>query len=271
MKVTVLFDSALFPLSVCRCTLEKDETLVRKAVSSASAVLVESGDVSFVFPDNIVPVLSHSGIFINQNRERKMRANRESCFVLLEFTQQLTGHLPLVSDKYIKPLLRLSGDYTVLSKTACSSLSSALDSLEMGQFGCELKMLSAVFDLLFTVCSGKEDLLASPSTASDERLERMLDFMNSRLDSKLSLEEVAEAGFVSQREASRLFEKYLGSSPMKYFLFLRLEKARSLLERKQAAIADICQETGFESVSHFSTCFRKMYAMTPGEYRNRYR
>ena len=139
----------------------------------------------------------------------------------------------------------------------------------------DVEKILGTLDFLDVVFPGivyeKEEMLHLADGFQDSRLERMLDFMKSNLGRRLTLEQVASAGFVSLREASRLFERHLSSSPMKFFLSMRLEKARSLLERGDLPMADICQQTGFESVSHFSTSFRKAYSVTPSEYRSRFR
>ena len=93
--------------------------------------------------------------------------------------------------------------------------------------------------------------------------------MKNHIGERLCLEDIAKEGCVSVREASRLFEKELGSSVMKHFLFMRLEKAKALLEKGELNVSEICQASGFESVSHFSTCFRRVYAMSPSQFRRK--
>ncbi len=67
----------------------------------------------------------------------------------------------------------------------------------------------------------------------------------------------------ASRESRRLF----GETPGEYVHRLRMEYAASLLGGTSMEIVDIAMECGFESLSHFYACFRKIYAMTPYRYR----
>ena len=207
-------------------------------------------------------VVSH----INRNEDLRVA---DSTFVLATVDGRVAGGF--IEERFIQPLFSSSVDFAVLSPASASGLGEAIDALEVGRTGFEAKVLSGLLDVLSSIVYEKEEMLHLADGFQDSRLERMLDFMKSNLGRRLTLEQVASAGFVSLREASRLFERHLSSSPMKFFLSMRLEKARSLLERGDLPMADICQQTGFESVSHFSTSFRKAYSVTPSEYRSRFR
>ncbi|MBE3638606.1 GlxA family transcriptional regulator [Mangrovicoccus algicola] len=76
----------------------------------------------------------------------------------------------------------------------------------------------------------------------------------------------AEAG-LSVRQLERLFRRYLGRSPKRYFLELRLQKARQLLLQTEMGVPGVAAATGFASATHFSRCYRAQYGTTP--YRDR--
>jgi AraC family transcriptional regulator, glycine betaine-responsive activator len=64
-----------------------------------------------------------------------------------------------------------------------------------------------------------------------------------------------------------LFRRYLDRSPKRYYLELRLKKARSLLLQTDMSVINVALACGFSSPSHFSKCYRAFYARTP--YRER--
>ena len=265
----LLFDSASFSLTVERLVFERDEKCSLAQMRKAGFLCLEEGDLSFFFDRNTVPLLSGACLFVNPMRPLSLRSNAPSRLTALYFDMTIAGS-GLVREKYIGPLLGAAFDYAVLSPSGAQALCNALSVFEEGAFGCELRLLSGILESLSIVVYERQAALES-GPRMDERLSRMLEYMKTHLDCRLRLGDIAAAGYVSTREASRLFERHLSSSVMKYFMFLRLEKARSLIEEGVENMGRICLETGFESVSHFSTCFRRMYAESPSEYRQRCR
>lgn len=269
MKETMLFDSALFPLTLVRCSLEKEERLEEGNGSCLSFYLCEEGDMSFFFPETVIPLVSGGAVYVNRAGQLELKANSDCTYTRLSFQRSLADENSFTKEKYLDPLFSSQLEFAVLSKQSALPLRRALDTIERGAFGYELSVLSSLYEIFGIIAYEKQDML-KVKKEKDERLERMLSFMQSHLDEKLTLPDIAGAGYVSLREASRLFERHLGTSPMKYFLTLRLEKAKELLEDRSMTIGEAAYRLGFESVSHFSTCFRKLYAISPSEWRDRF-
>jgi transcriptional regulator GlxA family with amidase domain len=76
----------------------------------------------------------------------------------------------------------------------------------------------------------------------------------------------AEVG-MSTRQLERLFRRYLNRSPKRYYMELRLQKARNLLMQTDMSVINVALACGFTSPSHFSKCYRAHYQTTP--YRER--
>jgi transcriptional regulator GlxA family with amidase domain len=72
---------------------------------------------------------------------------------------------------------------------------------------------------------------------------------------------------MSTRQLERLFRRYLGRSPKRYYMELRLQKARNLLQQTDMSVINVALACGFASPSHFSKCYRALYKTTP--YRER--
>lgn len=66
-----------------------------------------------------------------------------------------------------------------------------------------------------------------------------------------------------------LFKKHLQTVPSKYYLELRLEKARQMLRRSDKPVLQVGLACGFSSASYFSTAYRNHYGLTPREERKR--
>lgn len=91
--------------------------------------------------------------------------------------------------------------------------------------------------------------------------------MEKNLEDPLSPSLLAKQAGLSTRQLERLFRRYLDRSPKRYYLELRLKKARSLLLQTGLSVIEVALACGFTSPSHFSKCYRAFYGRTP--YRER--
>ena len=87
--------------------------------------------------------------------------------------------------------------------------------------------------------------------------------MENNLEEPLSRIDLARDADLSTRQLERLFRKYLNRSPARYYLELRLNKARLLLVQTNMSIIDVALACGFVSASHFSKCYRDFFGRTP--------
>jgi transcriptional regulator GlxA family with amidase domain len=61
----------------------------------------------------------------------------------------------------------------------------------------------------------------------------------------------------------RLFAAYLKSTPSRYYLELRLQRAKHLLTSSRLSVTEIGLACGFTSMSHFAKCYRVSYGISP--------
>ncbi len=87
--------------------------------------------------------------------------------------------------------------------------------------------------------------------------------MEEYAEKTISRQEIADIAGISCRQLERLFYQHLGISPKRYYLKLRLERAKRLLLQTNLSIAEIAFACGFNTASHFSRCFRTVYGFTP--------
>ena len=107
----------------------------------------------------------------------------------------------------------------------------------------------------------------SSRTAEDERMKRMMGYIQEHFREKLTVRSIAECIPISERECFRLFQNSIGITPAEYLLSVRLENAQVLLMNTDHSILDIALETGFGTSSYFGKIFRKHHRLTPLQYR----
>ena len=99
------------------------------------------------------------------------------------------------------------------------------------------------------------------------KLAAVLDLMQKSLEEPESPSKLASQVGVSTRQLERLFRRYLNRSPKRYYMELRLQKARNLLLQTNMTVINVALACGFSSPSHFSKCYRNHFSNTP--YRER--
>ena len=95
--------------------------------------------------------------------------------------------------------------------------------------------------------------------------------MEANLEEPMSLDELAQHVRLSRRQLERLFQKHLSCVPTRYYLDLRLAKARQLLLQTSMSIVDVAFASGFVSAPHFSKCYRDFYGIPPRDERRQRR
>ena len=104
--------------------------------------------------------------------------------------------------------------------------------------------------------------------ASSRAVKRALLLMESSLQEKVSVTEIAGRLNCSRRQLERLFAVELGISPMAAYLALRVHYAKSLLEGSDLQIGEIAYRCGFGNAGHFSRVFRQQTGITPTHLRH---
>lgn len=95
----------------------------------------------------------------------------------------------------------------------------------------------------------------------------IIELMEANLSEPLSLIEIADHVDLSRRQIERLFRTEMGRSPARYYLEIRLDRARHLLIQSSMPVVEVAVACGFVSASHFSKCYRELYARSPQQER----
>lgn len=99
------------------------------------------------------------------------------------------------------------------------------------------------------------------------KLSTVIQKMEAHIEDPISPAILATEVGLSTRQLERLFRRYLNRSPKRYYMELRLGRARNLLMQTDMNVINVALACGFTSPSHFSKCYRAQYGTTP--YRER--
>ena len=95
------------------------------------------------------------------------------------------------------------------------------------------------------------------------KLTQAVAIMRNSIEHPPSVAEIAAEVGLSTRQLERLFGKYLNSSPRKYLLELRLDRAQRLLLQTEMSVVEVALACGFENPGHFSRVYRATFRESP--------
>ena len=197
-------------------------------------------------------------------------------YTCLKFTPQAvsSGDYSLTR-RYVSPIVSERAAAVVLldekaSGTAEEAAGRIAGLLAENRLCTELEVVRELIRLWIEVyrCAEKrnEDLIGV--TRSEKmRIHTMCDYIHNNYAEKISLNDIANAAFVSKGECCRIFKRVLQLSPFQYLVRYRLKLSVQLLNETDLSIAEIAQQVGFCSSSYYTKCFRREYNCAPHVYR----
>ena len=111
-------------------------------------------------------------------------------------------------------------------------------------------------------------LMERPRSSITERAEKLI---NKQLHRDLSVTQLAEFVGTSERSLLRHFKDHYGKTPQAHIQFMRVERAKALLETTQLSFEEVVERCGYSDVSSFRKLFKRATTLTPVEYRERFR
>ena len=132
--------------------------------------------------------------------------------------------------------------------------------------GTDEDIIKASINALVVAVNHLLDILKS-TTVKDERYVAMLNYIQSNYKT-VNLTDLAAEFHLSEPYVSKYIKEKSGKNFGDLLTHAKMKKARSLLRNGTMTVENIAYESGYQNVEHFNRQFRKLYDMTPLEYRN---
>lgn len=97
----------------------------------------------------------------------------------------------------------------------------------------------------------------------NEHLSNAVRIMSENIEEPIPPSEIAAEIGISTRQMERLFGRHMNCSPKKYYVDMRLQKARNLLLQTEKPVTEIAFLCGFASPAHFARVYRNQFGVTP--------
>ncbi len=115
------------------------------------------------------------------------------------------------------------------------------------------------------LASFREDRAPSPHVRA--RVEEVRAYLEANMTRDVDMVSVARQVALSPFYLTRIFKAQYGVPPYRYLIRLRINYATRLLRDSVLSVTQICHHAGFNSLSHFTTTFRRHVGMSPTQYR----
>lgn len=109
---------------------------------------------------------------------------------------------------------------------------------------------------------------SSQNTINKIEIFEAIEFMHRNFDRKILIGELAQFSNMSEANFFRIFKKETKMTPLEYLVMIRIEKAKKFLRNGDKKITEVAMLCGFNSNSHFSSCFIRATGLTPSDYQN---
>lgn len=251
---------------------EVEWMIVRKGL-----LQIFAGENSFTVPEN-------DGIFVNSGVLHGVCPveGKAGLFNTIVFDPQIIAGVPqsVYDLKYVRPVIlshQLRFIYlshgTDWQAEMLDSLQKACQAMKEEKFGYEMEVrqyLSQAWIILIQHTLPNLSQKEIGPTLDEERIKKMMAFIQNHADESITVREIAEAGDIGESECFRSFRRNLHLSPIDYLNRYRLSMAAEMLAGTNDSISDVSSQMGFSSASYFTLLFRREFRCTPKEWRQKY-
>lgn len=181
-------------------------------------------------------------------------------------------------NEYFPQVNTVDAHYTFAQRRAtCAGASSALDMILaiMQALGCARD--ADLADEIKRVHQPRQPPLSDRplSAVSQARpvprpLNIAVSLMENHIEEPMQIDAIASLAGVSRRQLERRFARYLNAAPNRYYLELRLTRARQLIIQSNRSMTDVALATGFVSYPHFYKRFKDLFGLPPMTLRDNY-
>ena len=245
--------------------------------------VVLEGSLLVTVNDQTFSLQKGEGVFLNKNVLHSLRPEDDQlcvCYSLQIPASAICSEKDiLLFEKYVTPMLQSGNISSVLLRRGEPWKGEVLDILErcftLAQeraFACELRMKEAILKLWILMLEHLQgELFGGESAdpvlhASAARLKEMMSYVQQNYREKIALRDIADAANISASECSRVFRRFLHTTPIDYLTQVRITRACKLLCWKKEKASAIGEMVGFPDYSYFHRVFKKYMHCTPKEY-----
>jgi len=251
-----------YPVSVGYFECKPTYRLDRNNNNNFLVIVMLSGSLSYTTLHSRGVVHPGYALLLDCHQPHSYKANGKCSFVFLHFNGAHSKAICAAIESTMGNVLRLSNVDPVHE-----NIGEIMNCMATGRRIPSTHASTLVYGILMHLMSA--DPAENEGTTGNPFMDQALDYIHRHLSSRLTVQEIAESIGYSESYFSHKFLEATGSTPYRFVLQCRIERAQQLLQTTSFSIQEIATQTGFNSVANFSHAFKKGVGCTPHEYRER--
>ncbi len=239
-------------------------------------IYAQEGSVIVSVADRKYVLEQGCGMYIGSRVLHRFDATSENLMPNIVFSPTLLApEGSLIYEKYIRPVLNGACSICVLApssnwqnktlellkKVFALQLEAEVDEMQTVQ------NLLKVWELLYHNIPLSDEKERLSTDSEQARLQIMMQYIQDHFSEPVTLDDIASSVSISSSRALQIFNNGIHTSPIAYLLDYRLHYSAKLLISTENKIATIAQECGFQSSEYYCRAFKKLFQMTPNQYR----
>lgn len=233
---------------------------------------VIEGVVHCFVDDECITLYPGEALFINSEMIHHFESDDGIMYNIVFAPEFIANISSTVFQKNVAPYLTSNCKYFYFSKSASEDtlLLEIIKSIGVlsrtATCNQEIKLYSRVLDFWVHFVDTSKGTLTQKNNADrlrQERLRKMMEYIQSHYAAPISLRHIAESANISTSEALRCFRSGLKTTPINYLNDYRMSVAFSQLMSSRSPVYQIASSVGFENASYFCRKFKKRYGVSP--------
>lgn len=257
--------SISFPLSIYNGTFlnNKSSYLSAHWHNEYEIDLIIEGEIDIKVNNNIINLKENNCLFINSNSLHSLKKKKEhSKFIAVVFNPNLIYGL---NDSIIKTYIdEITTSHFVLLEEEIELVKEIIKIYQSNIEFMELLIQSRLANLFYNIIL-KYDYRKVDNKNS--HVINILDYIYNNYQNKITIDDISKNIGLCRTQITSLFKKHLSITISDFIINYRIEKAISLLHSDRLNITQIAQSVGFNSSAYFTQIFKKIYKMTPLDFK----
>ena len=261
-----------------RLPLYRQYTIAHHWHAEMELFLLTEGCVCIEAGNQAIHLSAGEGCFINSGVIHAFSSDnlRPYVFQSIVFDAAIVGGAPASAFdlRLVKPILETGPGFLAFTKgREASAFLRLFNDIflacrdEPDGFEIEIRYgLSRMLRMIIALAGSKDG--PPPSKRREDRVKEMLQWIDSHMSEKLTVEEIAASSNICRRECFRLFRQYLRTTPMGCVNQRRIMAAARRISTTDDPIAVIALDCGFATPNYFSKRFQEQMGLPPREWRN---
>lgn len=273
----------------------KRDNIISLACDDAfKLVFIESEAGVIDYKSHLVSFVGPCFCCINEHEQPKIKFNKEGRLTVITFHPSFINNKlsfdclrdnkrdkgieddserfwlqPFLQRDHFQGLIGLNELYTERINFLFNQIEEVLESQSDWYWPCRSRsFFIEVLFILERAFIGAPKIIDQKIPKEDPVYDGLCQYLTEHYMDKITLEQLTKEFGLNRTTLNQVFKEHSGQTALQYLQEVRLKTAASLLKNTAIMINEIIYRVGYQDKAHFNRHFKKIFQMSPSEYRN---